>query len=134
MIEVVVAIALLMVLCLQVFYLFNQGSSGTMRVRDEIAAINYAMSVLNYCKALPLSSALLEECENKTVSSLRGARATILSLPDGYSCELTVKSSKSADVANYTYKVLIVKIGWVSRGVTRYISLSDLHYGASPND
>lgn len=134
LIEAVIAISILMILCVEIFYLFSQGSTGTIRVHDEIAAINYATSVLAFCKSLPLSHPLLEESDRRLLQSLSLDDRRIAGLPDDYTCELTVKSRKSAELANYTYKVLVIRITWKSSGVARSISLSDMIYGATVHE
>lgn len=134
LIEAVIAIAILGILCAEIFSLFSQGNAGTIRVQDEIVAINYAVSVLNYCKSLPMSHELLKECEKKPMNSLASGNRSIANLSDEYACEFSVKTGKSPDIANYTYKVLVIRVAWKSGGVSRSISLSDMCYGATPSE
>ncbi len=119
MVEILFTIIALGVLLAPVSSIFSQGSSGTIRSRNDILAQQHAANLLAYAVSLPYEHEFLEPGPAKEVGDLQVmAGDTELSLGmdnEPFYRTIEVSEVKPADW-QFCYKVAVVKISWKHAG------------------
>ncbi len=117
MVEIVVALTCMTVLLLPVYLIFDQGTSGTRQVKNEIIAQQYATNLLGYLCIFPYDHKFLSPMVDRKFDSLKlemGSEALSLDLDKRFSRNLTIREFVSPQWP-IKYKVLNVSVSWKER-------------------
>jgi type II secretory pathway pseudopilin PulG len=129
LVEIVVALTFLTVLLIPVYLIFDQGTTGTRQVKNEIVAQQYATNLLGYLCIFPYDHKHLTPVVDQNVDSLvlkMDSEALSLDLDKRYSRKLTIREFVSPHWP-VKYKVLNVSVSWKEReGRPRKLSVCSL--------
>ncbi len=135
LIELSIAIVLFGIVCVMLFSMFSQARTGTIQTRDEITALEYATTILNYSRSLPFTDPFLNPSEIRRITELQTPGFSpvekLLVVAPAFECQLSIVPCQVAAASSFAYKVLRVDVKWVSGGVSRQISLTALHFGVT---
>lgn len=131
--EVMIAVVVIAVGIIPVFFLFSRGNAGTVQTKDEILAYQFASELLAYAQTKTYDDPLLAVGRKKqgdiSLTPLNGA-PLVLNMDtdfDRYLSVVEIKPDVSLDWP-FAYKVLTSEVSWKSGGVSRKIQLSVMIY------
>ncbi len=129
-VEILFAIIALGILIAPIFSMFSQGSSGTVRNRNDILAQQHASNLLAYAFALPYDHAMLETGPAREVGELNVPAGSEV-LPLGMEEEMFRRTIEVGEVKpvdwRFSYKTVIVKVAWKEANeVLREIQIAGL--------
>jgi type II secretory pathway pseudopilin PulG len=114
MVEILFAIIALGVLLAPLFSVFRQGSTGTIRNRNDILAQQHASNLLAYVYSLPYGHSFLDEGTREVNELKITAGAVELSLDmeeELFRRTIEVKEYKPGDW-HFSYKLVTVRVNW----------------------
>lgn len=129
-VEILFAIIALGVLIAPIFSMFSQGSSGTVRNRNDILAQQHASNLLAYAFALPYDHVMLETGPAREVGELNVPAGSEV-LPLGMEEEMFRRTIEVSEVKpvdwRFSYKTVVVKVAWKQANeVLREIQIAGL--------
>lgn len=114
-VEILFAVIALGVLLAPIFSMFSQGSSGTIRSRNDILAQQHASNLLAYAFALPYDHAMLEPGAAREVGELNVTSGSEI-LPLGMEEEMFRRTIEVSEIKpvdwRFAYKTVVVKVAW----------------------
>jgi len=117
--EVLIAIVLLALAAVSIFSMFSQARTGTIQIREEVNAISYATTILNYARALPFDDPFLRPVQDKKIDELVATGDAMaqqqLKIEPQYECLFSVSLHEPAE-SNYAFKVIKTEVYWASAG------------------
>jgi prepilin-type N-terminal cleavage/methylation domain-containing protein len=117
--EVLIAMVLLTLAAVSIFSMFSQARTGTIQIREEVNAISYATTILNYARALTFDDPFLSPVQGMKISELISSGDAIpqqlLKIDPQYECLLTI-SLHEPEESNYAFKVIKTEVYWASSG------------------
>lgn len=133
--EVLVAVVLLALAAVSIFSMFSQARTGTIQIREEVCAISYATTILNYARTLDFDDQFLTPVQNKKVGELilpgSSMAQAFLKMDPLYECSLSV-SLHEPDESNYAYKAVKVDVNWTTAGgIKRKATITGCIVGAA---
>ena len=125
LVEVMIALFVLAVGILPIFYVFSQGNLGAMMTRDEIMAHSYAAEIIDFGHAVGFDGMTHAEYPDKEVKSIPGG-AEVDSRFRRYLNVVERSPEQGLTDWPIEYRILQARVTWNSSGIEKSFALTSL--------
>ena len=127
--EVIVAIMILSIGLLPIFWFFSRTNMGTIKTRDEIMAWQYAAELIDYAKARGYAGNDLTDDQGVEIRTIT-VGDVVSEIEDRFSRRLIVKALSPDHNSEWPclYRTLTAEISWMAETRLRSLRLTGLVY------
>lgn len=138
--EVMISVLVVAACIAPLFFLYSQGTTGTIRSRDEVLAFSMAMDLLDYARSKSYTDPFLAPCSKQDMEVIAipvGANSITLGVTDPAKFKRTITiEEKLVAQSPFAYKIIVAEVEWNAGGGggggIRSIAMSGLMYGKAP--